>query len=233
MLAHGAAVAAATVLGWRLLAPAEAAVPPTLEVRPPEALVAVPAPIPAPPLELPPVPEVEVRVLPAPSPRPRPEPEEPAPAPLAAAELPPWLSEAALAAREDPWPPPRPRPVPIVAATPRPAPIPSPAPTLPTFIPARLVADARLAPPPVYPAAARRRGLEGVVVLIARVGADGALLALEVSESSGWASLDEEALRAVRAWRRGAFAPATRDGEPMPGEVRLRFRFELTDRATR
>ena len=55
--------------------------------------------------------------------------------------------------------------------------------------------------PPVYPLAARRRGVEGEVVLRAEIGADGAPTAVNVIRSSGHAELDAAARAAVEKWR--------------------------------
>ncbi len=72
-------------------------------------------------------------------------------------------------------------------------------------------------PPPEYPAASLRRGLQGVVTLIVRVGADGAALGVDVVSSTGHASLDAAAVAAVRRWRfRGG-----------PGETTVEVCFRL------
>lgn len=55
--------------------------------------------------------------------------------------------------------------------------------------------------PPVYPLAARRRGVEGEVVLRAEIGADGAPTAVDVVRGSGHAELDVAARAAVEKWR--------------------------------
>jgi protein TonB len=89
-----------------------------------------------------------------------------------------------------------------------------------------LVAPAPLAdnPPPDYPAAARRRGLEGLVVVRVRVLADGTAGAAEVSESSGHGILDRAARDAVAGWR---FRPALRDGQPVEQDLEVPVRFRL------
>lgn len=126
-------------------------------------------------------------------------------------------------------PPAPPPPVPP-AATPPPRPAAPPAPdpepaataaapvlTDPTFDPA-------VCPPPSYPRAAERRRLEGRVLLRVRVSSEGEVLGVEVEQSTGHAILDEAAVEAVRSWR---FAPARRNGRPVPGEARVAFRFHL------
>jgi protein TonB len=77
--------------------------------------------------------------------------------------------------------------------------------------------------PPRYPAAARRRGQEGLVVLLVQVDADGGVASVSVATSSGHALLDRAAREAVESWR---FEPGRRDGraEARPLEVPIRFR---------
>lgn len=59
---------------------------------------------------------------------------------------------------------------------------------------------------PVYPLASRRRGEEGEVRLLVRLGPGGAILSVEVMGSSGYPSLDASALAAAKKWR---FSPHT------------------------
>jgi len=137
-------------------------------------------------------------------------------------------------ARLEDFDPPPPEPVPARAPQPEPQPArpqrpqrasaaPSASPPVeasyvePSLVPGRC-------PPPVYPSSARRRGLEGVVVLWVRVSAAGELLDLGIEQSSGHPILDEAALRAVRKWQ---FQPATRGEEAVEGRLRFRVRFEL------
>nr|MCU0555152.1 energy transducer TonB [Syntrophales bacterium] len=72
--------------------------------------------------------------------------------------------------------------------------------------------------PPVYPGAARQRGYEGDVLIAAEVRSDGRIGAARVKRSSGYASLDDSALEAVRAWR---FEPAKRMGTPVDAWVEI------------
>lgn len=82
-------------------------------------------------------------------------------------------------------------------------------------------------PPPAYPAAARRRGLQGLVVVLVRVLPDGSAGALSVAESSGHALLDQAALDAVAGWR---FRPALRDGVAVEHDLEVPLRFVLRGR---
>ena len=79
--------------------------------------------------------------------------------------------------------------------------------------------------PPVYPGAARQRGYEGDVLIAAEVRADGRIGAVRVKRSSGYASLDNSALEAVKAWR---FEPARRMGAVVDAWVEIPIRFKLS-----
>jgi protein TonB len=76
----------------------------------------------------------------------------------------------------------------------------------------------------VYPLGARLRGEEGAVRLSVRIGEDGRVEGLEISESSGFAALDRAAERAVR---RTLFAPATRNDQPVADVLTITIRFRL------
>jgi protein TonB len=82
-------------------------------------------------------------------------------------------------------------------------------------------------PPPDYPPSARRRRLEGSVVLDVDVledGTCGGVRLVEGEEGSGFA---RSAVEAVRGWR---FQPATRGGRPVRAVERIRFVFKLSAR---
>jgi periplasmic protein TonB len=79
-------------------------------------------------------------------------------------------------------------------------------------------------PKPDYPWVARRRGDEGKVMLRVRVSAQGNALAVEVSQSSGAAVLDEAARDAVLRWR---FVPARRGSEAIESWVGVPIAFRL------
>ena len=81
-------------------------------------------------------------------------------------------------------------------------------------------------PSPRYPLRARRRGLEGRIVIEVEVLESGAPGRLWVMTSSGHRVLDRAALAAVRRW---AFRPLLRDGRPARTVVRVPIRFELGD----
>nr|HDM59044.1 energy transducer TonB [Bacillota bacterium] len=80
--------------------------------------------------------------------------------------------------------------------------------------------------PPLYPLSARAKGIEGNVVLVFVVQADGSVSDIEVEESFPGKIFVDAALRAVRQWR---FKPGTKDGQPVATRVRLPVRFQLED----
>lgn len=79
-------------------------------------------------------------------------------------------------------------------------------------------------PPPEYPLLARRRQLEGTVVLEAQVGADGLVEELALHQSSGHRLLDEAALKGVKGWR---FEPGRRGVTAVAMKVLVPVRFGL------
>jgi protein TonB len=78
--------------------------------------------------------------------------------------------------------------------------------------------------PPGYPAAERRLGHEGRVLLRALVGTDGVPRSVDVEESSGHPALDEAAAAAVRGW---VFEPAREGDRVIESLVRVPIRFRL------
>ncbi|MDU9049802.1 MAG: energy transducer TonB [Candidatus Electrothrix sp. Rat3] len=79
-------------------------------------------------------------------------------------------------------------------------------------------------PPPEYPRVARRRGLEGLVTLEAKIDRNGRVEELRLFTGSGHSILDKAALKAVRAWR---FSPGTVGGRAQSMWVKVPVRFEL------
>lgn len=80
-------------------------------------------------------------------------------------------------------------------------------------------------PAPDYPWSARRRGVEGRVVVRLRVDAQGNPMFAELVHSSGDSALDRAALQTLRHWR---LRPATLDGLPVDGQVVVPILFKLT-----
>ena len=79
-------------------------------------------------------------------------------------------------------------------------------------------------PPPEYPRIARRRGLEGVVTIEARIDVNGRVTELRLLAGSGHKVLDKAALKAVRSWK---FSPGTVGGRARSMWVKVPVRFEL------
>ncbi len=82
----------------------------------------------------------------------------------------------------------------------------------------------KINPPPRYPESARRRGVQGTVVLSVHVDARGRASNLWLFTSSGHRSLDNAALQAVKDW---IFEPGTQGGLPVAMWVKVPVRFEL------
>lgn len=78
--------------------------------------------------------------------------------------------------------------------------------------------------PPVYPIEARRRGLEGTVMLRVEVLEDGTVGNVSIITSTGHQLLDQAAVEAVKKWH---FDPARMNGQPQRCEVQLPVRFVL------
>ena len=66
--------------------------------------------------------------------------------------------------------------------------------------------------PPVYPAIARVRGYEGIVLVSAEVLPDGRVGSMKIRKSSGYAILDQSAIEAVKPWK---FEPAKNMADPL------------------
>lgn len=79
-------------------------------------------------------------------------------------------------------------------------------------------------PPPAYPLAARRRGIEGSVLVRAEVQADGSCSRVELKKTSGFDPLDQAALEAVRKWR---FVPAKKGSQSITAWVEVPITFKL------
>ncbi|MCL2913823.1 energy transducer TonB [Shewanella corallii] len=73
---------------------------------------------------------------------------------------------------------------------------------------------------PSYPRLARRRGMEGVVMIEVLFNRFGEQLSLEMVESSGFGALDDAALTAVRDWQ---FAAPSDEGDQFIVRVPVRF----------
>jgi protein TonB len=81
-------------------------------------------------------------------------------------------------------------------------------------------------PEPPYPAAARRRHQEGVVLISVHVTAQGHAEKVAIKQSSGYSLLDEAALQAVRLWE---FTPGRIGTMAVASEIEVPVHFALKD----
>ncbi len=78
--------------------------------------------------------------------------------------------------------------------------------------------------PPVYPFKAKRKGVNGHVMIRCLVGINGKPGKLKIIESVPEGVFDDAGLSAVQKWR---FKPGVLGGEPVPTWVRIPFKFSL------
>lgn len=76
---------------------------------------------------------------------------------------------------------------------------------------------------PEYSEEAREARVQGVVVVYALIETDGTVSGGRISKSLGF-GLDEKAIEAVGRWK---FAPAYKDGKPVPVEAMIEINFRL------
>lgn len=79
-------------------------------------------------------------------------------------------------------------------------------------------------PAPTYPAAAKRRNMQGSVMLSVVVTSDGSAKAVTIAQSSGFDILDASALQTVSRWK---FVPARRGDETLEARVMVPIEFKL------
>jgi TonB family protein len=78
-------------------------------------------------------------------------------------------------------------------------------------------------PGPEYSEKARKKKIEGAVMLSLVVGKDGVARNIRVTHSLGY-GLDEKAIEAVQKWK---FTPAMRDDQPVAYEIAVQVQFKL------
>lgn len=83
-------------------------------------------------------------------------------------------------------------------------------------------------PPPSYPLAARRMGMQGRVVLQVEVLAAGVSGQVSIQHTSGFPVLDNAALQAVKSWR---FQPATQAGRAVDKWFMIPVQFSLKEQS--
>jgi protein TonB len=79
-------------------------------------------------------------------------------------------------------------------------------------------------PAPAYPSEARRRNIEGSVLVELVIASDGSCAVGRVVESSGFTPLDDAVQKTVSYWK---YKPASADGRPDTTTRRMRFTFRL------
>ena len=217
-------VALAHAGAWLGLERLRDAAKPTQSFQVIEAALLPPPPAPMPRL-LPVAPPRPKKAMPPPRPAPAPPQHVPAPLPVAAPVLPAAEPPAVQIVAAAPEPEPAPaEPEAPPSAPPAPAPVPPPPPP-PVMIEAPRFNAAYLNnPSPAYPAAARRRGQEGRVLVRAEVLADGRCSRVELKQGSGHELLDQAALDAVRKWR---FVPARQGEQAVTAWVDVPIAFKL------
>lgn len=152
--------------------------------------------------------------------RPLSSPPTPPPAPPLPPTVPPPPAPDGAAPPVPPAPPPAPG---ALVAPPPPPPPPPPRDGSAGASPATAI---RPLAPPAYPVDAQQEGVEGMVVMVVDVGADGRVTNAVVDRSSGDSRLDASALSAVRGW---TFHPEMRAGKPVASRVRVPIQFAAHD----
>lgn len=113
-------------------------------------------------------------------------------------------------------------PSPIDTAAPPPAPPAPPAPQ--PDIGASVDISSKNMNPPKYPDDERRKGVQGRVLLVITVDANGSPTDVQVEKSSGNRALDREAVKAAQRWR---FNAGMNGGRKVGGRVRVPVDFVL------
>ena len=113
-------------------------------------------------------------------------------------------------------------PEPVVEAPP-----PPPLPVQPVMLSGELAVSCPERSPPNYPTRSRRLNEQGRVLLRVELGEDGRVLSATVKVSSGFPSLDEAAVSAVKTWR---CKSAIQNGVAVPAVALQPFAFILEGR---
>ena len=79
-------------------------------------------------------------------------------------------------------------------------------------------------PAPSYPISAKRKGIQGKVLINVAVKVDGTPATVQISRSSGSTVLDEAALETVKQWK---FIPARRAGNLIQANVIVPIEFKM------
>jgi len=81
-------------------------------------------------------------------------------------------------------------------------------------------------PKPVYPTVARRRGMQGIVLLKVEVNSKGHVENITILQTSGYKVLDRSAVNSVEHWR---FIPAKRGDDVVSSVVEIPIKFILKE----
>jgi len=79
---------------------------------------------------------------------------------------------------------------------------------------------------PAYPVIAQKRGYQGIVELMVLVSEKGKISSLKIFKSSGYKSLDRQAVKTVKNW---LFEPGKKNGSPQEMWVKIPVKFELNN----
>lgn len=151
--------------------------------------------------------------------RPKPKPiEPPKPTPMLVAEAPVTYASEYVA------PPHSPEPIVEVPVAPEPVVVAASKPPASVTLSSELSLACPQRTPPNYPAASRRVGEQGRVVLSVALDETGRITSVKVKESSGHHRLDEAGLAAIKSWKCN---PAMRDGVAVRAEALQPFDFIL------
>lgn len=80
--------------------------------------------------------------------------------------------------------------------------------------------------PPIYPSSARRKGVEGRVMLEVLVTREGKAKNVQIAQSSGYSILDRSAIKAVKQW---SFVPAYKGLVAVEASVLVPIEFKLKE----
>jgi TonB family protein len=79
---------------------------------------------------------------------------------------------------------------------------------------------------PEFPATLKAQGIEGDVTVRVDIAASGDVTSVTIVRSSGYPAFDDAAKRAAASER---FAPAIRDGNPVPFSLSYSYRFRIEE----
>ncbi|MBW1616924.1 MAG: energy transducer TonB [Deltaproteobacteria bacterium] len=81
-------------------------------------------------------------------------------------------------------------------------------------------------PAPPYPKLAKKRGRQGTAIINALIDINGKVKEINISKTSGYQTLDNAAIKAVKKW---LFIPAAIGNKKIEMRVRIPVKFEISD----